>query len=186
MSRTDTSDNGYHLGQHRLRPGKTQPWQTDINVPFIVRGPGIPAGSTTAAIAGNYDLAPTWLAIATAVPDPGAEEIDGVSLLPLLHSPSTASSSWKRTFSLQEGWWVPWKLQPNGTAPVYTGLRTISAEKNTLYVEFADGGSMFFDLKLDPFQTTNLAASLDRPSKAALAQALAAVRTCRGAGCPGH
>ena len=97
MSRTDTSDNGYHLGQHRLRPGKTQPWQTDINVPFIVRGPGIAAGSTTAAIVGNYDLAPTWLAIATAVPDPGAEEIDGVSLLPLLHSPRAATPSWKRT-----------------------------------------------------------------------------------------
>jgi N-acetylglucosamine-6-sulfatase len=34
-------DNGYHLGQHRMPPGKREVYQHDINVPLIVSGPGI-------------------------------------------------------------------------------------------------------------------------------------------------
>ena len=35
-----TSDNGFHLGQHRLPPGKQTAYDEDIHVPLIVRGPG--------------------------------------------------------------------------------------------------------------------------------------------------
>jgi arylsulfatase A-like enzyme len=34
-----TSDNGYHMGEHRLQAGKMTPYTTDVNVPLIVRGP---------------------------------------------------------------------------------------------------------------------------------------------------
>ena len=33
-----TSDNGFHLGQHRLGAGKWTPYEEDIRVPLIVRG----------------------------------------------------------------------------------------------------------------------------------------------------
>src|SRR5262249_10350135 len=36
-----TSGNGYHLGQHRLSPGKQAPYEEDIRVPLIARGPGV-------------------------------------------------------------------------------------------------------------------------------------------------
>ena len=36
-----TSDNGFHLGQHRLAQGKTTPFDESIKVPLVVRGPGI-------------------------------------------------------------------------------------------------------------------------------------------------
>ena len=36
-----TSDNGFHLGQHRLPAGKETPYDTDIRVPLAMRGPGI-------------------------------------------------------------------------------------------------------------------------------------------------
>ena len=36
-----TSDNGFHLGQHRLPAGKQTAYDTDTHVPFLVRGPGI-------------------------------------------------------------------------------------------------------------------------------------------------
>ncbi|EEC10043.1 sulfatase, putative [Ixodes scapularis] len=39
-----TSDNGYHLGQFSQPKDKRQPYETDIHVPLLVRGPGIPAG----------------------------------------------------------------------------------------------------------------------------------------------
>ena len=86
-----TSDNGFHLGQHRLPPGKQTPYDEDIRVPMIVRGPGIPAASSTTGIGMNIDLAPTIAALA------GARTpsfVDGRSLVPLLRAP-TASRRWR-------------------------------------------------------------------------------------------
>ena len=40
-----TSDNGYHMGQHRLGLGKQSAYEEDIRVPLMIRGPGVPAGS---------------------------------------------------------------------------------------------------------------------------------------------
>jgi hypothetical protein len=37
-----TSDNGFHIGQHRLRPGKSCAYEEDVNVPMLIRGPGVP------------------------------------------------------------------------------------------------------------------------------------------------
>ena len=36
-----TSDNGYHVGQHRLTPGKECGFEEDVNIFLIVRSPGI-------------------------------------------------------------------------------------------------------------------------------------------------
>ena len=38
-----SSDNGFHTGQRRLRPGKQTFWDHDIRVPLVVIGPGVPA-----------------------------------------------------------------------------------------------------------------------------------------------
>src|SRR5690606_8392011 len=37
-----SSDNGFHMGEHRLPAGKVFPYEEDIRVPFVIRGPGIP------------------------------------------------------------------------------------------------------------------------------------------------
>jgi N-acetylglucosamine-6-sulfatase len=77
-----TSDNGYHLGQHRLPAGKATAYDTDIRVPLLIRGPGVAAGVHLEQFVGNVDFAPTFAAIARASAIPFA---DGRSLLGLLH-----------------------------------------------------------------------------------------------------
>ncbi|QKX53241.1 uncharacterized protein TRUGW13939_00317 [Talaromyces rugulosus] len=56
-----SSDNGYHIGQHRLQPGKTCGYEEDINIPLIIRGPGIAENKTTDIVTTHTDLAPTFL-----------------------------------------------------------------------------------------------------------------------------
>ena len=48
-----SSDNGYHMGEHRMMPGKLTAYDTDIHVPLIVTGPGVPAGVRVEEIAEN-------------------------------------------------------------------------------------------------------------------------------------
>jgi N-acetylglucosamine-6-sulfatase len=76
-----SSDNGYHMGEHRLTPGKQTAFETDIRVPLIVTGPGIPHGVSRNQPTSNIDLYPTFVRIGrTSVPP----TVDGRSLLPLL------------------------------------------------------------------------------------------------------
>ena len=56
-----TTDNGYHIGQHRLGPGKKCGLETDINIPMVMRGPGIPSGKSTDIVTTHTDVAPTFL-----------------------------------------------------------------------------------------------------------------------------
>ncbi len=77
-----TSDNGFHLGQHRMREGEKNHYEEDIHVPLIVRGPGVPARHAVDHLAVEIDLAPTLAGLGgAAVP----HFADGRSLVPLLH-----------------------------------------------------------------------------------------------------
>ncbi|KAM0542982.1 hypothetical protein ACHAPJ_012539 [Fusarium lateritium] len=58
-----SSDNGYHVSQHRLQPGKKCGFEEDINVPLIVRGPKVPEGKMVEFATSHVDLAPTFLDI---------------------------------------------------------------------------------------------------------------------------
>ncbi|KAK2745584.1 arylsulfatase precursor [Colletotrichum kahawae] len=59
-----TSDNGYHIGNFRLPPGKCLPYGEDTNLPFAVRGPGVPAGIVSKSPSTHVDLAATFIDIA--------------------------------------------------------------------------------------------------------------------------
>ncbi|XP_063850831.1 extracellular sulfatase Sulf-1-like isoform X2 [Scylla paramamosain] len=96
-----TSDHGYHLGQFGLVKGKSMPFEFDIKVPFLVRGPGIKPGVQVNNIALNIDLAPTFLDIAGVKPP---AHMDGRSLLPVLSSTwnnSEESLSWRDSFLVE-------------------------------------------------------------------------------------
>lgn len=56
-----STDNGYHIGQHRLQPGKECGYEEDINIPLVIRGPHVPKNTTTNIVTTHTDLAPTFL-----------------------------------------------------------------------------------------------------------------------------
>jgi N-acetylglucosamine-6-sulfatase len=59
-----TSDNGWHHGEHRIPGGKARPYEEDISVPLLVRGPGVQADSTTNKLVVNTDFMPTFTDLA--------------------------------------------------------------------------------------------------------------------------
>ena len=100
-----TSDNGFHLGQHRMPAGKQTAYETDIHLPLLVRGPGVAAGAHVSALTGNIDLAPTIAALgATTL----ADNPDGRSLVGFLTAKPVGTghvvappSVWRNTYLLE-------------------------------------------------------------------------------------
>ncbi|XP_026484450.2 extracellular sulfatase SULF-1 homolog isoform X1 [Vanessa tameamea] len=95
-----TSDHGYHLGQFGLVKGKSFPFEFDIRVPFLVRGPGVEPGTVVDDIVLNIDLAPTFLDMGGVEPP---AHMDGRSLLPLLQPRRrrAAAAHWPDTFLVE-------------------------------------------------------------------------------------
>jgi N-acetylglucosamine-6-sulfatase len=204
------SDNGFHLGQHRMPAGKQTPYDTDIRVPLVVRGPGVRAGARVTRLAGNTDLAPTFEAMA-GVRAPSFT--DGRSLLPLLRGDRPAH--WRRSFLLEH----------RGETGVTQPARASRGRRGTLeppdpdqagrngrprrreirdamllnrgaeipnydgvrtsryvYVEYATGERELYDVRHDPDEIDNLAGT--RPSvEQRLAHQVAMLRRCGGTGC---
>ena len=147
-----SSDNGFHLGQHRLLPGKLTAFDSDIRVPLVVAGPDVPKGRTTKKLAANIDLAPTFADLArTRIGGP----VDGRSLAPRLHGRS--AGRWRRAVLIEHvgpvrGQGDPDRPRPGiPNPPSYEAIRTA----NELYVEYETGEAEYYDLRRDPFQVDN-------------------------------
>lgn len=186
-----TSDNGYHLGEHRLVSGKGTPYEQSIRVPLVVRGPGIPMGRREGRLAGMADLAPTIAELAGAS-IPGF--VDGRSLLPAL-ADDAADVPW-RTAILSEKYRNS-ALRVAGVAklasraarddddnddallPSWTALR----KPDSVYVEYETGDREFYDLVEDAAQMHNLAASIGAATTVRLSAHLAALVDAAGPDC---
>jgi arylsulfatase A-like enzyme len=170
-----SSDNGLHTGEYRLMPGKLTAFDTDIHVPLIVTGPGVPQGTTTDQMAENVDLAKTFAALAgTTLPS------DGHSLVPLLAD--AAPAGWRDAVLVEHRGSHLSVLDPDfqqpssGSPTTYEAMRT----RGFLYVEYADGEREFYDLRSDPFELHNLAPWLSRSARRRLHAALRAMERCHG------
>jgi N-acetylglucosamine-6-sulfatase len=168
-----TSDNGFHFGEHRFHAGKQTPYQEDVAVPMIVRGPGVAEGVARDQIVLDQDLGPTFAEIAGAQ-TPGF--VDGRSFLPVLGASPPSSSRWRSAFLInsphtdKRGWL---KGMPTNLA-----IRTPRYE----YIDYLRGKSELYDMARDPYQTHSLMAN---PPDAftQLRNRLGQLRGCKGQGC---
>jgi arylsulfatase A-like enzyme len=182
-----TSDNGFHLGEHRLPAGKRTPYEDDIHVPFFIRGPGITPGSHSNAMAGNVDLAETFGAIGGAKL-PSIEE--GRSLLGVFHGDDASDT---RKAYLLEHWPEPGAsdddVNPatNGVLaaaepadiPQYYGVRT----GKLTYVEYDTGDRELYDIATDPYELHNLAPHASKATLDEWHRYLVPLETCHGEQC---
>src|SRR5215212_1880451 len=166
-----TSDNGYHLGNHRLGLGKRAPYEEDIGVPLMVRGPGVPAGAVRDQLVLNNDFAPTMADLAGASTP---SFVDGRSFAPLLTgSPPT---SWRQAF-LEEGWFIS---GGSPLVPTHKGVHT----KDHMFIEYDTKERELYDLVLDPYQLQSKPRTGSNvPLYSALETRLYNLRDCSGAAC---
>jgi arylsulfatase A-like enzyme len=179
------SDNGFFLGEHRMRRGKTLAYEPSLRVPMLMRGPGIPAGEIRTDPFLTTDFAPTFLEASGARPQPS---VDGMSMLDVARS---GDRGWSRGVLTETG---PrrvgngiaesdnWLVHGKGPSPLRfsQGVRTA----RYLYVEHRSHEKELYDLRNDPGQLTNI---VDRPGESRvvrrLARVLDSLRNCSGAGC---
>lgn len=177
-----TSDNGYHLGEHRLGKGKMNPYEEDIRVPMLVAGPDVPAGARLEHFVLNIDLAPTIADLAGVTPP---DFVDGRSFAPLLTAQGQAeiaASAWRRRFMVEN--YKNIIPGPNGTyrwypAPGNYGMRN----QRYLFNRYTNGDFELYDLHRDPYQLWNAIDSAPFRLRRNVSQQWRALRRCAGATC---
>jgi arylsulfatase A-like enzyme len=110
----------------------------------------IPAGSSTASVVANIDVAPTLAAVAGVAP---ASSVDGISLLRFLADP--AASLRRKGILLEHA--LGGKIVPS-----YCGFRTA----DELYVRYANGDEEYYRYSRDPYELQNRAGT--RAARAAV------------------
>ena len=203
-----TSDNGFHLGTHRLTAGKWTAYEEDIRVPLIVRGPGVPEGKKLEHLVLNNDLAPTFAELGGAQ---APSFVDGRSLVPLLGEDPPSVDNWRSAFlveAMAESAEVLPSVDDRSLVPLLTGdtqppedtrrsspldeapledagrpgLVAVRAE-DRLYVEYETGESELYDLQEDPYQLHNVYEDTGLEHLWRLEGSLDALRECAAEEC---
>ena len=170
------SDNGFMLGEHRIRGDKKFLYEPTVRVPLQMRGPGIPSGRNVSVPTAQIDVAPTLLRLAGIPTSPArlGRTIDGRSLLGALDNrapprPLVLEEHTKVTAS-DPGTWIR-----HGLVTQHFGYLRYRA---------SDGFEELYDLRVDPYQEVNVAG---RPSYADALRRMRALwkshRDCAGQQC---
>ena len=193
-------DNGQHFGDFRLPPGKRQAYDTDIRVPFLVRGPGIKGGVNVTEVVMSIDLFPTWIQLAGAEL-PTHYVPDGKSIIPLLLGsvPAQPAVNTFRSVALAEMYGGSSNM---GTRYIgmkgfelnrfwnntYQAVRIINGSDwaegaNWMYAEWCTGEIEFYNVTDDPHQIFNLAGTTDASLLNKLSALVKILGSCAGEIC---
>jgi hypothetical protein len=187
-----TSDNGYHIGQHRMPPGKTCNIEEDINVPFIVRGPGISAGKEVSFPTSHTDIVPTLFQLAGI---PLHEDFDGVPIAVTSHARRTQR---QKNEHVNIEYWGSGVIEGDAFNNLggqwknntYKTLRVVGDKYDFMYAVWCTNEHQLYDMKRDPYQLDNLYGTKGRTSgydipslSARLDGLLLTLKSCKGKVC---
>lgn len=128
------SDHGWHLGE-KQHLHKFTLWERSTRIPFIIVAPRVTrSGSSTDRPVGLIDLFPTLNELCSL---PAVDNLEGVSLVPLLRDPQT---NWQRPALTTHG----------------RGNHALRTER-WRYIRYADGSEELYDHRDDPHEWKNLA-----------------------------
>lgn len=203
-----TSDNGYHMGQFGQPFDKRQPYETDIRVPFLVRGPNIQPKSITNAPIALIDLFPTFLEWAGGTLT-GYE--DGESFnrhIVEQENEITSDRTYHRSILIE--YWgegnietynpaCPWKLSDDlaectldadcycqdARNNTYSCIRHFAFNTDKIYCEFRDSEDFVeaYDLSTDIYQMQNIGYSMLPSERALYSLSLRNLTECMGKTC---
>ncbi|EGD79647.1 hypothetical protein PTSG_10494 [Salpingoeca rosetta] len=193
------SDHGYHLGNFAVLKDKRLPYETDLRIPAVVRGPHIKPGHVVRSPVTLVDFAPTFLDIAGA---PIPDTMDGVSMLPVLtgqeadvrtdflveyHGEGQPPSSQRLPCLMHPPRWphAPICSCQDAHNNTYECVRTLDRQNglNTLYCEMESGFREFYNITGDPHQLVNAINTTEPTLIAQLARRLHALKQCKGPSC---
>ncbi|KAL2065831.1 hypothetical protein VTL71DRAFT_3501 [Oculimacula yallundae] len=152
-----SSDNGFHIGQHRLQPGKSCGYEEDINIPLIIRGPGVAEGYATDIVTTHTDLAPTFFDL---LGIPQRDDFDG-TVIPVTKAGIKNESERRREhinveywgFAGGEGRYDHDILHENNT---YKAIRISGPDYNLYYSIWCNNEHELYDMNIDPSQMHNI------------------------------
>ncbi len=130
------TDNGLQHGEHFLDK-KLWPYEESARTPFVVRGPGVPAGTTNRHLVSQIDLLPTFCEIAGA----DASGVDGRSILPILRDPDAPFREFLLVEAEDRGWHSVRMRRWNQARADHDDL---------LFVKWRDGFEEIYDYDDDP------------------------------------
>ena len=171
-----TSDNGYYLGEHRKRIGKTTLHEPSIRVPLLVAGPGIPHGV-------RYDPATVEDLAVTVAGWAGTSLVraDGHSLQGTI---AHGDRGWTRPVVL-EGL-ITTSAYSTGTAgrALMRGLDT-SGIRTGRYalIRYSTGETEVYDLSRDPLELHSLSGPRSEDLRRLLTRTWRQYAACAGAQC---
>ena len=152
-----TTDNGFHIGNHRLMPGKRCPYEEDINIPLVIRGPGMPKGVTTEITNSHTDLAPTILQMLGV---PLRPDFDGA---PIAYTESTLNANDKGEHVNVEFWdgntFKPkYYRKHNGVYAnnTYKALRMAAGDHSLYYSVWCTNQKEFYNMDVSEHVFTKL------------------------------
>jgi arylsulfatase A-like enzyme len=158
-----------------LANGKGTVWEGGVRIPFVIAGPGIPAGSSSRVVASATDLMPTILDLAGAPVGAAVTGVEGGSLKGVLQGGGTGTVT--RRFADFVVHFPHYDFDAIGPAS------TILSGSYKLIRSYEDNRRRLYDLSTDLSERNDLAAAL--PAKVTeLDQKLTTYLTAVGAQLP--